>query len=91
MVACDSGTWQISSIHPPDRPLSYPMCCQGHKLRLAMRLADLGFLEKAAQYAESTREEVRLPCSAIRTSLIPVFIVLGLTVRFLLLLPSSSA
>ncbi|CAM9346739.1 unnamed protein product, partial [Scytosiphon promiscuus] len=31
---------------------------QGHKLRLAMRLADLGFLQKAHDYARSVQEEV---------------------------------
>lgn len=43
-----------------------PIHWQGHKLRLAMRLADLGFLEKAAQYAASTREEV-IPSSMWRS------------------------
>lgn len=32
---------------------------QGHKLRLAMRLADAGFLQKAYQYVVNTQAEVR--------------------------------
>ena len=32
---------------------------QGHKLRLAMRLADLGFLQKAYDYVRSAQAEVR--------------------------------